>query len=71
MDKRMKNLLRDPKFRKHLERSVQGKNSWGLGTLVFLLIGVWLVNHFNLLPDIPLFVLVAIVVIVYFLFRRK
>ena len=44
---------------------------WGLGTLVFLLIGVLIVNHFNLLPDIPLAVLVAIVVIVYFLFRRK
>ncbi|MBI2106613.1 hypothetical protein HYT57_01400 [Candidatus Woesearchaeota archaeon] len=71
MDKRMRKLLQDPKFRRHLEKNMQHKSGWGLGTLVFLLAGVWLVNHFKLLPDIPLVVLVAIVIIVYFLFRRK
>ena len=67
----MRKLLRDPKMRRHLERSMKHQGGWGLGTLLFLLIGVWLVSHFKLLPDIPLVVLVVIVVIVYFLFRRK
>lgn len=70
MDRRMRKLLQDSKLRRNLERSMKHQG-WGLGTLVFLLIGVLIVNHFNLLPDIPLAVLVAIVVIVYFLFRRK
>lgn len=67
----MRRLLNDPKARKYLEKSMKRQGGWGLETLLFLLIGVWLANRFKLLPDIPLVVLVVIVVIVYFLFRRK
>lgn len=67
----MRKLLNDPKIRKHLEKRMKRQGGWGLETLLFLLISVWLANRFKLLPDIPLAVLVAIVVIVYFLFRRK
>lgn len=72
MDRHMKKLLNDRKFRKEFERSLKSdRKSWGLGTLLVLLIVVWLISRFGLLPDIPLFVLAIIVIIVYILFRRR
>ncbi|MBS3156318.1 hypothetical protein J4413_03755 [Candidatus Woesearchaeota archaeon] len=72
LNKEMKKLFKDKRFRKEFERSLEHqKEGWGLGTLLVLLIAVWLMSRYDLLPDIPLAVLVIIVIIVYFLFRRR
>lgn len=72
LNKEMRKLLKDKRFRKEFERSLKHQDEgWGLGTLLVLLIAVWLISRYGLLPDIPLAVLVIIIIIVYFLFRRR
>ncbi|MBI4158742.1 hypothetical protein HY500_00605 [Candidatus Woesearchaeota archaeon] len=68
----MRELFKNKKFRREFERSLgHQRKGWGINTLLFLLIAVWLMSRYNLLPDVPLVVLVLIVIIVYFLFKRK